>query len=123
MSGARQSPYGQSPSSELRSTFESTTGGVMTEEAGAITGELELLTRPTPDGTGVEALVRYADAQDLYTVSGSPVRAVSEIPDQGLDQAEHRAAHDRILEVLRAPGEIMAGNEQAVTLWSGTGTS
>lgn len=45
---------------ELRSTFDSTMGGVMTVEAGAITGELELLTKPTADGTGVEALVRYS---------------------------------------------------------------
>ena len=51
----------------LRSTFVSTTGGVMTDEVGAITGELELLTRLMPDG-GTEALVRYAGAQDLYTV-------------------------------------------------------
>ena len=49
----------------------------MTDGAGAITGELELLTRLTPDGGAVEAMVRYAGAQDLYTVSGSPVRAVS----------------------------------------------
>jgi len=43
----------------------------MTEEVGAITGELELQTNATPDGT-VEAMVRYAGAQDFYTVSGSP---------------------------------------------------
>ena len=60
---------------ELRSAFASTTGGVMTEEAGAITGDLELVTRPTPDGSAVEALVRYAGARELYAVSGSPVRA------------------------------------------------
>jgi hypothetical protein len=30
---------------ELRSPFVSTAGGVMTEEAGAVTGDLELLTR------------------------------------------------------------------------------
>ena len=48
----------------------------MTEEAGAITGELELLTGVTSDGGGIEVIVRYAGAQDLYTVSGSPVQAV-----------------------------------------------
>ena len=42
----------------LNSAFVSTAGGVMTEEAGAITGELELLTRVTPDGGAVEAMVR-----------------------------------------------------------------
>ena len=62
------------------SSFSSTTGGVMTMEVGAITGELELLTRATPDG-GIEAMVRYSGAQDLYTVSRSPVCAVSECPD------------------------------------------
>ena len=64
----------------MNSTFVSTAGGVMTEEAGAITGELELLTHVTPDG-GIEAMVCYAGAQDLYTVSGSPVHAVSGVPD------------------------------------------
>jgi hypothetical protein len=67
----------------LRSTFVSTTGGVMTDEVGTITGELELLTSRTPDG-GIEAMVRYAGAQDLYTVSGSPVRVptLSARPDR-----------------------------------------
>ena len=51
--------------------------GVMTDEVGVITGELELQTRATPDDSGIEAMVRYAGAQDLYTVSGSPVRAAS----------------------------------------------
>ena len=52
----------------------------MTDEVGAITGELELLTRVTPDGDGIEAMVRYTGAQDLYTVLGSPVLAVSGHP-------------------------------------------
>ena len=45
-------------------------GGVMTDEVGAITGDLELLTRVTPGGD-IEAMVRYAGAKDLYTVSGT----------------------------------------------------
>jgi hypothetical protein len=97
------------------SSFSSTTGGVMTEEVGAITGELELLTRLTPDGDGIEAMVRYAGAQDLYTVSGSPVHAVSAHPDQ----VEHRAAHERILETLTTPGRIESGNEKPVELLDG----
>ena len=84
----------------------------MTDEAGAITGELELLTRVTPDGSAVEAMVRYAGALDLYTVSGSPVHAVSGRPDQ----AEHRAAHERILETLKTPRRIEGGNEKPVDL-------
>lgn len=100
----------------LRSTFVSTTGGVMTDEVGAITGELELLTRLTPDGD-IQAMVRYAGAQDLYTVSGSPVRAatLSERPGQ----AEHRATHERILESLTTPGRVERGNEMPVALSDG----
>ena len=86
----------------------------MTEEAGAITGELELLTRATQDG-GIEVMVRYAGAQDLYTVSGSPVHAVSGRPDQG----EHLAAHERILETLTTPGRVESGNEKPVALFDG----
>jgi len=88
---------------------------VMTDEVGAITGELELLTCVTPDGRGIEALVSYAGAQDLYTVTGSPVYAVSEHPYR----AEHRAAHDRILETLTTPGRIESGNEEPVNLLEG----
>jgi hypothetical protein len=84
----------------------------MTEEVGAITGELELLTRVALDGRGIEAMVRYAGAEDLYTVSGSPVRGVAEHPDQ----AEHRAAHERILETLMTPGRVESGNEMPVEL-------
>jgi hypothetical protein len=87
----------------------------MTDEAGAVTGELELLTRVTPDGRAIEAMVRYAGAQDLYTVSGSPVHAVSEPPDQ----VEHRAAHERILETLTTPGRVESGNEMTVDLLEG----
>jgi hypothetical protein len=75
----------------------------MTDEAGAITGELELLTRVTPDDGGIEAMVRYAGAQDLYTVSVSPVRATSE---RRPGRLEHRAAHERILETLPTPGRV-----------------
>jgi len=87
----------------------------MTDEAGAITGELELLTRVTPDG-GVEAMVRYAGAQDLYTVSGSPVDALSKPLDQ---EVEHRTVHERILETLTTPGRVESGNEMPVGLLDG----
>jgi hypothetical protein len=60
-------------------------------------------------------MVRYAGAQDLYTVSGSPVLAVSERPDQ----VEHRAAHERILETLTTPGRVESGNEKTVDLFDG----
>ena len=92
---------------ELRSRFVSTAGGVMTEEAGAITGELELLTRPVEAGGALEALVRYAGAEEWYTVSGSPVAAGGE---------DHRASHEAALARLTTPGPVEDGNELPVDL-------
>ena len=89
---------------ESRSTFTSTTGGVMTEEAGAITGELDLLCRPGADGLHVA--VRYAGADEWYTVSGSPVR-IQGNPDDAMG---------RVVGHLSTPGPVVDGNERAVTL-------
>ena len=89
---------------ELRSTFTSTTGGVMTEEAGAVTGELELLCKPETDGLHVA--VRYAGADEWYTVSGSPVR-IRANPDDAMGG---------VLGHLSTPGPVVDGNERAVTL-------
>ena len=93
-------------SEELRSRFASTLGGVMTEEAGAVTGDLELLTRPG-EGGALEALVRYAGAGEWYTVSGSPVAAGGE---------DHRALHEAALARLTTPGPVKDGNELPVDL-------
>ena len=93
---------------ELRSAFVSTTGGVMTEEAGAVTGDLELLTRPSEAGDGgLEALVRYAGAEEWYTISGSPVPTGHE---------DHHAAHEAALVRLTTPGPVEGGNELPVDL-------
>jgi hypothetical protein len=89
---------------EYRATFTSTTGGVMTEEAGAITGDLELLCRPAAEGTHVA--VRYAGTSDWYTVAGSPVPALGEGGE----------TRDRMLEHLTTPGPVVSGNERPVTL-------
>ena len=94
----------QNPSEELISPFTSTTGGAMTDEVGAITGELELLTRRA--GGQIEARVRYAGARDLYTVTGSPVRATG----------THRKAHEMILRRLTTPGRVEDNNEHPVDL-------
>ena len=88
---------------EHRATFTSTLGGVMTEEAGAITGDLELLCRPLPDGTHVA--VRYAGADEWYTVSGGPLRLHSD-----------EETRDRLLEHLSTPGPVVSENEKPVTL-------
>ena len=93
-----------STENESRSTFTSTTGGVMTGEAGAITGELELLCRPGLGG--LDVLVRYAGADGWYTVSGSPVRVQGD-PDD---------APGRVARHLGTPGPVVDGNERAVTL-------
>jgi hypothetical protein len=95
---------GHPPSPRLRSSFTSTTGGVLTIEAGAITGDLELLTRPVKGG--IEAEVRYAGARDLYTVSGSPLPTTD----------THEKAHEAILQKLTTPGRIEQGNELPVDL-------
>jgi hypothetical protein len=56
--------------------------------------------------------LRSCVAQDLYTISGSPVRAVLERPDH----VDHRAAHGRILGTLTTPGRVEGGNEKPVDL-------
>lgn len=75
----------------------------MTDEAGAITGDLELLTRPGENG-GLEALVRYAGAEEWYTVTGSPLAD----PPGGKD---HSASHETVLAMLTTPGPKQDGNE------------
>lgn len=85
-------------------TFTSTTGGVMTEEAGAVTGELELLCKPGADG--LDVLVRYAGAGEWYTVPGGPVQ-VQGNPDD---------APVRVMRHLSTPGPVVDGNEKAVSL-------
>ena len=92
------------PPAELISSFTSSTGGVLTDEVGAITGDLELLTRPTD--SGIETEVRYAGANDLYTVTGSPVPTTD----------THDKAHEAILQRLTTPGKIEHGNELPVDL-------
>lgn len=95
---------------ESRSTFTSTTGGVMTEEAGAVTGELELLYRPGV--AGLDVLVRYAGSDEWYTVSGGPVRV----------QGDPEDAPERVVRHLGTPGPVVDGNERAVTLEGFDGT-
>lgn len=91
---------------ELRSTFASTAGGVMTVEAGAVTGDLELLTRPGEEGL-VEVLVRYAGTEEWYMVSGSPVPVEAGGP---------RVTHETVLARLTTPGPVEGGNELPVDL-------
>lgn len=74
----------------------------MTEEVGAITGDLELLTSPTENGA-TEALIRYDGAEEWYRVSGSPLH--------GAEDEDHHRTHETCLTRLTTPGKIENGNE------------
>jgi len=76
-------------------TFVAPPGGVMTDEVGAVTGELTLRTELTPDGA-VRVLVQYLGAAEWYRVTGAPT---SLPPDTTLD-----ALHERILGELLGRG-------------------
>ena len=77
----------------------------MTDEAGAVTGDLELET--FPEEGRFHARIRYVGADEWYTVSGGPV-----------DETD--ATHERVVEHLTMPGPIVGGNEEAVSLRSFT---
>ena len=98
---------------EIRSTFASTTGGVMTKEAGAVTGDLEISTRAEGEALGVS--VRYAGAEEWYTVEGSPISLSSTAPPS---PDELRELHQRVLAHLSSPDRIVDGNELPVSLES-----
>ena len=93
-------------SGERYSAFGSTVGGVMTREAGAITGDLELATRV--EGGRLLARVRYAGADEWYEVDGPPVPAEAVGDPDG--------AHRLLVEHLRRPGPVTQGNEEPVSL-------
>lgn len=94
------------------STIHSTTGGVMTQEVGAITGELEICTRLVAGC--LEVAVRYAGAEEWYTVENSPVPL-----DSGPGLLSPKRLHGRVAEQLTNPGPIVDGNEQPTSLLRG----
>jgi hypothetical protein len=55
---------------ELSSTFNATPDGVMTNEVGVISGDLELRTTLGEDGT-LRLNLRYAGAAEWYTLKGT----------------------------------------------------
>lgn len=79
----------------------------MTDEAGAITGELEV--RTLPEAGLLDVHVRYAGAEEWYTVTGSPVPLCGEENDPG-------DLHERVVKHLTNPGPIVDGNEEATSL-------
>jgi hypothetical protein len=98
-------------SNEMRSTIMSTTGGVMTKEVGAVTGELEVVTRYRVED--IEVTVRYVGAEEWYTVKGSPVELYNA---RGLPLADLHELHEHVLRHLTTPGKVVEGNEQATSL-------
>ncbi len=96
---------------EMRSTVASTTGGIMTEEVGAVTGDLEVSTRPRAEG--IEVTVRYAGADEWYAVEGSPIEADDA---GGLSPSGLRELHERVVRHLTTPGTIVDRNEEPTSL-------
>ncbi len=101
------------PENEIRSAFASTTGGVMTKEAGAVTGDLEIATRA--EGDALKVFVRYVGAEEWYTVEGSPI-SLADTPHSSPE--ELRELHHRLLDHLTRPGRVVDGNELPVSLES-----
>ncbi|MFF4590458.1 hypothetical protein [Streptomyces sp. NPDC001388] len=73
---------------QLVSKVKAGPGGAMTDEVGVITGDLTIATRLLPDGSAGIA-IQYTDADEWYTLTGSPVP----VPPEGL-----AALHELILE-------------------------
>lgn len=69
-------------------------GGVMTEEVGVVTGDLELRTTMGTDGV-VTAKVRYAGAEEWYRVRGGMCKLA--------DERDHAAVHALLVGVLNRP--------------------
>jgi hypothetical protein len=93
---------------ERQSIIRSTVGGVMTDEVGAVTGDLELATRLL-DTRLLDVSVRYAGAEEWYTVTGSPI---------ALDVRSSSPAglQERVVEYLTTPGPLVDGNEEPTSL-------
>ncbi len=95
---------------EACSIIASTAGGVMTKEVGAVTGELEIATRPTNTEI-IEVSVRYAGASEWYAVEGSPIE-----PSGDGGSSELNELHERIVDHLTTPGPTVDGNEEPTSL-------
>ncbi|AHI01954.1 hypothetical protein ACLLO4_01030 [Kutzneria viridogrisea] len=79
---------------EYSSPFASGPGGVMTDDVGVITGDLELRTEAGEDGL-VSVYVRYEEADEWYRLRGASCVVH--------DPRDHRALHMALLGVLNRP--------------------
>lgn len=73
-----------------RSDFTAKAGGVMTDEVGAVTGDLTLSTEVDQDGRVVQR-VQYREADEWYVVTGSPTRLEA---GQDIDAVHAQALRD-----------------------------
>ena len=79
----------------------------MTDEVGVVTGDLEIATRLLNAGV-FDVRVRYAGAEEWYTVAGSPVAPGDSYPTADL--------HKRVVEYLSTPALVVGGNEEPTSL-------
>jgi hypothetical protein len=79
---------------ELASVFKAAPCGVMTDEVGVITGDLELRTRCAPSGE-VTVDVRYEGALEWYRLSAADTTL--------RDAKDHEPLHRSLLGVLNRP--------------------
>ena len=86
----------------------------MTAEVGAVTGDLEITTHPRAGIVEVE--VRYAGANEWYSVEGSPIESNNSAGS--LSPSELRGLHERVVGHLTTPGPIVQGNEEPISLLS-----
>ena len=77
---------------ELSSLFVAGPGGIMTDEVGVITGDLELKT--VAEAGVLRALVRYEGAEEWYAITGGTCP---------LDPVDHPSVHSLLLGVLNRP--------------------
>ncbi len=87
--------------------MHSTSGGVMTDEVGAVTGDLEITTRLLDAGL-LDVRVRYAGAEEWYTGAGSPLSLGDRYPTTDL--------HEHMVEYLSTPGHVVESNEEPTSL-------
>ena len=83
----------------------------MTEEVGAVTGDLEVATRSLA-AEDIEVTVRYAGADEWYSVEGSPIK-LGKVG--GLPPSKLRELHERLVRHLTTPGKVVDGRAGHLT--------
>ncbi|SDP84216.1 MULTISPECIES: hypothetical protein [Lentzea] len=78
----------------LSTLFVAGPGGVMTDEVGVVTGDLELCTDLSDDGK-LRALVRYEGAEEWYAITGASCVLA--------DPRDHEQVHSLLHGLLHRP--------------------